>query len=187
MADPRMLPIPAEHYTPQQKQAADEFLASRKTPVFGPFEVLIHSPELMTRAMQMGDYLRFRASIGRKLTEFTILILARYWTQDYEWYVHHPLALKEGLRPEIADAIRDGRYPPNLAADEEIVYALATELLQTKRVSDTTYGRAVEHFGEPGVVDIVGLCGFYTMIAMTLTTARVALPADGTPLPRFPE
>lgn len=187
MPEIRMPPLPPETYTADQRVAADEFLALRKMPVFGPFDVLIRSPELMTRAMQMGDYLRFRASIGRKLTEFTILIMAREWSQDFEWYVHHPLALKAGVRPEIAGAIRDGRRPEGMAEDEDIVYSLAIELLRRKSVSDATYARACKQFGENGVVDIVGLCGFYTMIAMTLTTARVPLPADGTPLPRFPE
>jgi 4-carboxymuconolactone decarboxylase len=137
-AQDRMPPIPEGSDTEAQKKAADDFLAARKTPVFGPFVPLIRSPELMLRAQAMGEYLRYHSSLGQKLSEFTILITAREWTQDYEWYVHYPLALKAGLKPEIADAIFDGRRPDGMAEDEEAVYNFTDELHRTKRVSDET-------------------------------------------------
>src|SRR5262249_60857886 len=122
------------------------FLETRKAPVFGPFAVLLRSPELMTRAQQMGEYLRYRSAIGQRLSEFAILITAREWTQDYEWYVHQPHALKAGLKPEIVEAVFEGRRPAGMAADEEALYDFVTELNHTKRVSDTAYERAVKQF-----------------------------------------
>lgn len=187
MSQTRMPPIPEDKYTEAQKKAAQQFLETRKMPVFGPFVPLIRSPELMLCVKEMGDYLRFRNSIGQKLSEFTILIMACEWTQDYEWYVHHPLALKAGLSPGIAEAIFTGRRPDGMAADEEAVYNFVTELNHTKRVSDVTYERAVKQVGEQGVIDIIGLQGNYTLIAMTLNVSRFELPPDGRRFPRIPD
>lgn len=187
MSQERMPAIPPENYTEAQKKAADEFLATRKGPVFGPFVPLIRSPEVMLRAKEMGDYLRFQNSIGQKLAEFTILIMARFWTADYEWYVHHPLALKAGLKPEIAEAVFEGRRPDGMAEDEEIIYDFVTELNHTKRISDETYRQTVGQVGEQGVIDIIGLQGHYTLIAMTLNVSRLELPKDGCRFPRIPE
>jgi 4-carboxymuconolactone decarboxylase len=186
MSQERMPPIPAEKYTEAQKRAADEFLATRKAPVFGPFIPLIRSPEVMLRAKDMGDYLRFKNSIGQKLAEFTILIMAREWTADYEWYAHYPLAMKAGLKPEIAEAVFEGRRPDAMAQDEEVVYNFVTELNAMKRVSDATYERAVKQVGEQGVIDIIGLQGYYTLIAMTLNVSRFEQPKDGRRFPRIP-
>ena len=187
MSQNRMPAIPADQYNEAQQKAAQEFLATRKMAVFGPFVPLIRSPELMLRAKEMGDYLRFKNAIGQKLTEFVILIMAREWTQDYEWYVHHPLALKAGLKPEAAEAVFEGRRPDGMAADEETIYDFVTELNRTKRVSDVTYGRAVEQVGVQGVIDIIGLQGYYTLMAMTLNVSRFELPADGRRFPRIPD
>jgi 4-carboxymuconolactone decarboxylase len=186
-AQERMPAIPPEKYTEAQKKAAEEFLATRKSPISGPFIPLIRSPQVMLRAKEMGDYLRFKNSIGQKLCEFTILIVARAWTADYEWYAHHPLAMKAGLKPEIAEAVFEGRRPDGMAADEEAVYYFVTELNATKRVSDVTYARTVSQVGEQGVIDIIGLQGYYTLIAMTLNVSRFELPKDGRRFPRIPD
>ncbi len=187
MSQSRMPAIAPEHYTEGQKKAAQEFLETRKAPVFGPFVPLIRSPELMTRAQLMGEYLRYRSSIGQRLSEFTILITAREWTQDYEWYVHHPMALKAGLKPEIAEAVFEGRRPSGMAPDEEILYDFVTELNHTKRVSDATYERTVKQFGEQGVIDVVGLQGYYSLLAMTLNVSRLEPPKEARRLSRIPE
>jgi 4-carboxymuconolactone decarboxylase len=186
-AQERMPPIPPEKYTEAQKKAADEFLATRKGPVFGPFIALMRSPAVMLRAKEMGDYLRFKNSIGQKLSEFTILIMARAWTADYEWYAHYPLAMKAGLKPEIAEAVFEGRRPDGMAADEEVVYNFVTELNTMKSISDVTYERIVKRVGEQGVIDIIGLQGYYTLIAMTLNVSRFELPKDGRRFPRSPD
>ncbi len=187
LAQDRMPAIPPEKYDAAQTQAAAEFLATRKVPVFGPFIPLIRSPEVMLRAKEMGDYLRYKTVLGDRLSEFTILITAREWTQDYEWLVHHPLALKAGISPAIADAIRDGRRPDGMNEDETLVYDFCIELHHNKRVSDAVYAKAVSRFGEKGVIDLVGINGYYTFLAMTLNTTRAEVPKDFAKLPRFPE
>src|SRR5438067_1478400 len=142
VAEQRLLTIPPDQYTDEQKKAAEEFLAARKVPVFGPFQPMMHSPAVMNLARSMGDYLRYHSSIGNTLSELVILITARDWSQDYEWHVHYPIALKAGIAKNIADAIGDGRRPTGLSADEEIVYEFTIELLKNKRISDATCDRA---------------------------------------------
>jgi len=183
----RMPPVAPEKYDGAQKKAAEEFLAARKEPIFGPFSVLIRSPELMNAYRTFGDYLRFKASVGNKLTEFIILVTAREWTQDFEWNFHVPLARKEGIGQEIIHAIADGRRPPGMSEDVEICYNLVTELQRYKRVSDATYARAVKRFGEKGVLDIVGITSYYASLAMVMNTTRMSMPPSGKRLSRFPE
>ena len=150
MAQDRLPPIPPEKQTPEQRKAAEAFRANRKQDVFGPFVPLLRSPEVMLRAMAMGDYLRYRTVFPVKLNEFIILITSRHFTQSYEWYVHYPIALKEGLSREIADAIADGRRPAGMAPDEELIHDFCTELLRNHSVSDPTYARAVAAFRRAG-------------------------------------
>jgi 4-carboxymuconolactone decarboxylase len=187
MAQDRMPPLAPEAYSEQQKKAAEEFLAARKVPVFGPFLPLMRSPEVMNQARAMGDYLRYRSSIGTTLSELVILVTAREWTQDYEWCVHYPIALKAGIRKDIADAIADARRPEGMSDDEATVYDFSLELHRNKRVSDATYARAVKRFGEQGVIDLTAINGYYTLLAMTMNTTRMPIPADGKKLPRLPE
>ncbi len=186
-ADGRLPTIPPEQYNDEQRQAAGEFLGARKSPVFGPFEPLLHSPQLMNQTRAMGDYLRYKSAIGNTLSELVILITAREWTQDYEWYVHYPIALKAGIKPEVADAIADGRRPAGMSVDEEIVYDFSIELHSNKRVSDQTYARAQQRFGNKGVVDLTGINAYYTLLAMQMNVAEYQLPEDAKKLPRFPE
>jgi 4-carboxymuconolactone decarboxylase len=186
-AEDRLPTIPPASYTPEQKQAAVDFEAARKTPVFGPFEPLMHSPQVMSQARAMGDYLRYKSAVGSTLSELAILVTAREWSQDYEWTVHYPIALKAGIKVDIADAIGDGRRPTGMSDDEEIVYEFTTELLRTKRVSDRTFARADKRFGKQGVVDLTGIAGYYTLLAMELNVAQYAGPKDGLHLARFPK
>jgi 4-carboxymuconolactone decarboxylase len=188
MAQDRMPPIPAEKQTAEQKKAAEAFKANRKQDVFGPFVPLFRSPEVMLRAMALGDYLRYRTVLPPKLNEFIILITSRQWSQQYEWYVHHPIALKEGLSAEIATAIAEGRRPTGMSPDEELIYDFCTELLKNQSVSDATYARSIARFGEQGTIDMVGVAAYYTFQSMVLNTARTPLPAGTKPgLPLFPK
>ena len=183
----RLPVIPPDQYTPEQKKAAEEFLAARKVPVFGPFEPLMHSPQVMTQARSMGDYLRYNSAIGNTLSELVILVTAREWTQDYEWYVHYPIAIKAGIKPEVAAAIADGRRPEGLSEDEQIVYDFSVELHRNKRVSDPTFARAEKRFGKKGVVDLTGINAYYTLLAMQMNAAQYQAPKDFKRLARFPE
>jgi 4-carboxymuconolactone decarboxylase len=185
-AQTRMPPIPEGSLTDEQKAAVAEFEQIRG-PLSGPWHVLVRSPGLLNPARSLSDYVRFNSSLPPRLSEFVILITAREWTSQYEWNAHHGLAMRGGLDPNIAVALAEGRRPDGMAADEEAVYDFCIELHRNRSVSDETYARAVELLGEEGIVDMIGLSGWYTLVAMALNVARVT-PDDPTqtlqPFPR---
>jgi 4-carboxymuconolactone decarboxylase len=183
-----MPPIPASKFTAAQKAAAEQFKKDRGYDVMGPFAVLLRSPDVMLRAKALGDYLRFRNVLPKRVNEMVILVTAREWTQQFEWAHHCKHALEAGLALEIIDAIADGRRPQRLAEDEAAAYDFAIELLRTKRVSDYTFATARDLFGEQGVIDLVGVCGYYSLLAMAMNVARTK-PDAGQPemLARFPD
>ena len=182
-AQDRMPPIQPDAMTDAQRDAVAEHERARGAPITGgPWVPLMRSPEVMRRSRAMGDYLRYDTALPPRLSEFVILLTARMWTQQYEWYVHHDIAVEAGLSPAITRAIADGRPPSDMAEDEALLYALFTELHETKAVSDDTYVRAVARFGEAGVIDTVGIIGYYSLLAMVMNTARTPLP-EGTEPP----
>lgn len=186
-AQDRMPPIAADALTDAQKKAIAEFKAARSADISGPFIALLRSPEVMTRARAMGDYLRYRSVLPPRLSEFVILLTARQWTQNYEWSAHEPLARQGGLSAAIIAAVAAGRRPDAMAADEEVLYTLCDELRRNQSVTDATYARAVKTLGEQGVIDALGITGYYTLLAMVMNTARTPLAPGATPaLAPFP-
>ena len=183
----RMPRIPPEKMTEAQKKAAADLAAGPRGDLRGPFIAFLRSPGLMNPVQKVGEYIRFNCPLDRRVTEFATLIAARHWTQQYEWQAHYAHAMKTGLNPATADAIGAGRRPAGMKEDEDIVYELLTELLHNKGVCDATYARAVAKFGEAGVIDLVGLAGYYAMLAMVMNVARTALPeGKSPPLAPFP-
>jgi 4-carboxymuconolactone decarboxylase len=180
-AQDRMPPIPADKLTGAQKAAIEEFKAARSADISGPFVPMLRSPEVMSRARAMGDYLRYKSALPPRLSEFVILLTARRWTQQYEWNAHQPLAIRGGLGADIVKAIADGRRPERLADDEDAVYTLFEEVQRNQGVTDATFARAVAKVGEQGVIDVLGITGYYTMLAMVMNTARTPLPDGVTP------
>jgi 4-carboxymuconolactone decarboxylase len=187
-AEDRMPALPPGKYSEVQRKAALEFAKERGKPVFGPFVPLLRSPELMLSASSMGDYLRFRSALPPRVGEMVVLLVCREWTQQVEWQIHYPLALQAGVSRETADAIADGRRPDNLSADERIAYDLSFEILRNRRVSEETYRRALQAFGEQGVVDLLGLNGYYSFLATVMNAARTRTSEiAAVPLRSFPD
>ena len=187
LAQDRMPVIPADKLTDAQKRAIEEFKKARSAEVSGPFVPLLRSPEVMSRARAMGDYLRYKSVLPPRLSEFVILLTARRWTQNYEWNAHAPLARQAGLSPDIISAIVEGRRPEQMPDDEDALYTFCDELHRNQSVSDATYARALARFGEQGIIDTLGITGYYTMLAMVLNTARTPVPPGATPaLKPFP-
>lgn len=151
--------------------------ATKRMLTGGPFNAWLRSPLLGERLQKVGEYIRFNSSLPQRLNELAILVTARYWTSQYEWYAHLILALKAGLDPKIAATLAQNKRPAKMKKDEAAVYDFCTQLHQKKNVSDAVYQRAVAQFGEQGVMDLIGACGYYTAVSMTLNVARVALPA----------
>jgi len=181
LAGDRFKPLTYETMTAEQKALTDHILSGPRASMGGPFNVLLRSPGMGDLAQQLGAYVRFRSSLPRKLNEMAILITARAWTAQYEWYAHKSAALQAGLNPAIVDAIGGGKKPASMTAEEEVVYNFCTELLTTKQVSDPTFQSAVKSFGERGVVDLIGVTGYYQLVSMLLNVDRYPLPAGAKP------
>ena len=177
----RLPEIPADQFSEAQAAAAEVFRAERGVQVFGPFVPLLRSPELMLCASRMGLYLRYGSALPLRISEFVILIVARLWSQQVEWQIHHPIALKAGVAPETAQALAEGRRPETMSEDEALAYAFSTELQHNRAVSDATYASVVARFGEQGAIDLTGINGYYALLAMTMNVARTALPEAGAP------
>jgi 4-carboxymuconolactone decarboxylase len=184
MPDDRLPPIPADRLTPAQRESVDAFKAARGVDVSGPFYPLLRSPELMTRTRAMGDYLRYNSALPPRLSEFVILVTAREWSQQYEWNTHYPIAIKAGVTAEVASAIAEGRRPARMSDEEAILYDFCQELHHTRAISDATYARALKAFGEQGLMDTVGITGYYSLLGMVLNTARTPAGDSGSPILR---
>jgi 4-carboxymuconolactone decarboxylase len=177
----RFKPLTYDEMTPAQKTMIDHLLAGPRGGAAGPFNVLLRSPEMGDLAATFGASTRFATSVPRKLNELAIILVARHWTSQFEWQAHHRAALQAGLSPAVADAIAEGRRPQGMQKDEEIVYTFCTELLNTKQVSDATFNATKAAMGERGMVDLVGVMGWYHMVSMLLNLDRYPLPAGSQP------
>ncbi len=170
----RMPAIPAEALTAEQWEAVAAFKASRGSEPFGPFVPLLRSPELMTRVSALGQYLRFNSALPPRLSEFVILVTAAHWRESFEWDLHARIAMKAGLDLTTIKAIADLRRPAGLTEEEAVLYDLCREVHERRPVSASVYERSVAVLGEQKVIDAVGLCGYYSMLAMVLHTASDA-------------
>jgi 4-carboxymuconolactone decarboxylase len=181
---PRLRPLPESEMSEAQLEAARELASGPRGKINpnGPNFALLRSPDLMSRTQKVGEYLRFGSSVPPRLNEFAILITARQWNAQIEWNAHHELAIKAGLSPAVAADLLQGRRPAGMKDDEAVVYDFCKEIHDDKAVSDATYDATVEKFGERGVMDLIGVTGYYTMLAMVLNVTRIALP-EGTPPP----
>ncbi|ALK98948.1 carboxymuconolactone decarboxylase [Massilia sp. WF1] len=180
----RLRPIPADEWTDAQREAAHEIVNGPRGALYGPFVPLLRSPELMGHAQRLGEYLRYRSAIGTRLSELAILVTAREWNQQVEWAIHAPVARQAGVKEELIGAIARRERPQAMAADEEAVYEFCVELQRDKRVSDRTYDKALALFGAQGVVDLMGVNGYYTFLAMIMNGAQTeAPPSSAAPLP----
>jgi 4-carboxymuconolactone decarboxylase len=148
----------------------------------GPFNAWMRSPEAGMRLQAVGAHIRFNSSIPKHLNELAILVTAREWTSQYEWYAHHILAMKAGLDPKIADAIAAGKRPESMKEDEAAIYDFCTQLHRNKKVDDATFARVKALFGEKGVIDLVAVSGYYVAVSMTLNVAEVPVPDGSVPL-----
>ena len=162
--------------TDAQRKARQAIVAGPRGDVRGPFNALLRSPELADRAQKVGEYIRFGSSLPAKLNELAILVTARHWTAQYEWYAHHRMAMQAGLDPRIAEAVARRRRPEGMSREEAAVHDFCRELHESKGVGDATFAEAQACFGEQGVVDLVGACGYYTLVSMVLNVDRHPLP-----------
>jgi 4-carboxymuconolactone decarboxylase len=175
-------PQPAmEQLSAEQQAVAAEVLKQSSAGLGGPYGMLIKSPELLKRYLMMTEYLRQKTSLPRRLNEMAILLEARLWDAQYEWWAHEPLARKAGLSEAIISDIREGKRPGAMQPDEAVVYDVVTELLNKRQLSDDSFARAKQILGEQQVIDLVAVAGFYVMVSTVIIAGRVAIPNGGPP------
>jgi 4-carboxymuconolactone decarboxylase len=178
---PRFTELRPEQMTEAQKRVYESIAGGPRGAVRGPFNALLRSPELADRVQRVGEYLRFKTSLPPRLNELAILINARFWDSKYEWYAHRPLALKGGLAESVADDLAADRRPGNMQPDEAVVYEFCTALHTRHAVDDALFDRAIAVLGEHGVMDLIGVSGYYTLVSMVLNVAEIPLPAGTIP------
>ena len=178
----RMSEMTLEKMTPAQRSIAEAIMNGPRGRMSGPFNAWLRSPVLADRLQKVGEYVRFNSSLDRRVNEMAIIMTAQAWGSQYEWHAHAPLAIKAGLDPAIVAAIGAGRKPDNMKDDEAIVWEFTTQLRRDHGVDDAIYAKALEKFGERGIMDLVAVNGYYDVVSMTLNVARVAPPA-GEPIP----
>ncbi len=171
-----------EELTAEQRQLFDEIAGTRKRGVGGPFAIWLRTPAIGNPANQLGNALRAWGKLDKRLFELMVLIVARHWSAQYEWYVHENAALNAGIGREVVDAIRERRKPILAAKDEQLVYDLVTELNESKQVSPTTYENARQELGLDLLIELISAAGFYTMVAMMLNAFDVEAPDGARPL-----
>ncbi len=184
MKPDRLPPIPESQWNEAQRREAQAVIDGPRGALVSPFVPLLRSPELMGHAQRMGEYLRYRSTLTLRLSELAILITARHWSQQVEWAIHAPIAQQAGVHPDTVQAIAEGRQPQGLPPDEAAVYAFSTELHHNQGVSDATWAQALAQFGEQGVVDLIGINGYYSLLSMVMNASRTEVPASkAAPLP----
>lgn len=171
-----------EQMTPAQRAVHDQIAAGPRGGVRGPFLALLHNPELALHVQALGEYLRFKTRIPAPLLEIAILVTARHWTAQYEWYAHARLAEKAGVARATIDAIARGALPPGLTADEALVHGFALQVLEHGAPDDAMFAQARERFGLDGTLDLVALIGYYSTIALVLNAAQIPVPEGAPPL-----
>lgn len=176
MSTDRLPPLPPEFWSVEQRACAEEIIAGPRRALIEPFVPLLRSPELCVHAQRMGEYLRYRSAIGLRLSELAILLTARHWSQQVEWSIHAPIAMREGISREVVDAIAERSEPLYERDDERFVHAVVQQSLIDRRVSDATWAEAVQAMGEQGVVDLLGIVGYYTLLSFVMNGAQTPPP-----------
>jgi 4-carboxymuconolactone decarboxylase len=180
----RLPAVDLDNLTPDQAKFRDKLVSSPRGEIRGPFLPLLHHPVLGDLIQQVGGQLRFQGVLPGKLRELAIIITARFWTAQYEWFAHRRIAEQEGLNPAVCDAIAERKDPPFADDDEKLVFDFVTEMLANNiRASDATFNAAVEKFGSAGAIEINCLCGFYGLIGSVLNNFDVMIPGGDLPLP----
>ena len=178
---PRYTQLKPAEMTPAQKEVVDEIVAGKRGRFGGPFEILVRSPEVCRQLGRLGEYLRWGSSLSPALSELAICLTARHIRANYEWHAHAPLAIEGGVPAAAIEAIRTGAAPHFDAKDQALVYKLVKELIDTKRLSDTSFAEGIAAFGEQGVVELGTVIGYYTAIGNALNVFEVPLPAGTAP------
>jgi len=176
--EPRFPQLTMDQLDAKQKPLGEQVMKVSSVGLGGPYNLLLRSPVLGQRLFDLFYYLRWQTSVPTKLNEFAILVIARQWRSQVEWFAHAPIAAKAGLSPDLIAELKTNKRPSNMAEDEAVVYDFVTELTTTQKVSDETFARARKVFNDQQIVDLASVAGNYVMVAMILAMAEQSVPPD---------
>ena len=174
-----------KNLTEEQKEIHDTIVSGPRGHVVGPLRIWLNNPGLARSAQTVGEYARYGTSLSKGLSELAIITTGRVWSSAFEWEHHAPLAIEGGIDPENVNIISMGQRPNFTKAEEEAVFDFAAEANILKNVSDNTYNNLVNILNETAAIDIVGICGYYSLISMTLNVFKVPSDTDKWPLPEI--
>ena len=174
-----------ENLTAEQKEIHDTIVNGPRGHVVGPLRIWLNNPGLARSAQTVGEYARYGTSLSKGLSELAIITTGRVWSSAFEWEHHAPLAIEGGIDPKNVDTISIGQRPNFTKTEEEAVFDFAAEANILKNVSDNTYNNLVNTLDEKAAIDIVGICGYYSLISMTLNVFKVPNDTDKWPLPEI--
>jgi 4-carboxymuconolactone decarboxylase len=177
-AMPRLPELNPTELTPDQRRVHDRIAGGPRGTVPAPLAVWLRRPDLAERAQALGQYCRYDSSLPARLSELAILLTARHWGSDYEWWAHEKHARAAGLADAVIEAVRAARKPGFERDDEEVVYEIVTTLYRERKLPDALYRRGLQARGEGGLVDLIGVLGYYALISMTINAFDVR-PPDG--------
>ena len=177
----RLPDIDPTQLSPEQRIVYDAIASGPRKGVRGPLAVWLHRPLLADRAQALGRYCRYDSSLPPRLSELAIMCMGRHWLAEYEWAAHKPFALEAGVAPEVLDALRDGKAPQFVNRDEALIYEFMTQLHAQRSIGDALYAALIDEIGQDGLVDLVGIAGYYTLISMTIKVFSVPAPAGVAP------
>jgi 4-carboxymuconolactone decarboxylase len=178
---PRLPELRPDEMSAEQRQVYDAIVAGPRGQVRGPLAVWLRRPDLASRAQALGEYCRYGSSLPKRLSELAILVTARHWGAEFEWFAHRKHALDAGLPEEIIEAIRTRKMPSFGSAEEQAVFDIATAIYRDRRLDDALYARGLDVLGEGRLIDLIGVLGYYALISMTINAFDV-IPPEGTPL-----
>lgn len=179
----RLNELKYEEMDADQRAIHDRLISGPRGRIAGPYIAWLRNAKLADVAEQYGRFVRYETSLPARLSEMAILIVGRHWNAQVEWWAHHPLALKAGLDPAIADAIAQRKRPEFRNADEETVYDVTMELIETRKLSDPTYRRALYMFGEKTLIELIAILGNYFAVALVLNAFEIMPPDGSRPMP----
>jgi 4-carboxymuconolactone decarboxylase len=170
--------IPAGEMTPAQRSVQQEICDGPRGALIGPFQVLLHAPELERRIHRIGEYLRYECKLPKDVIELVVLFTATRWKCHFEWAIHSDIGRRYGLSERTLDALHTGRRPASMTLQQAAAWDFAHDVHRTGEASDASFATATELFGREGVLELLTLCGYYSTLAMILNTARF-LPEQG--------
>lgn len=164
--------------SPEEKRVYDEAASGLRGHAPAPMIAWLRNPEFARRAQKVGEFIRYEMALPARLRELAILVVARYWSAHHEWRVHRKIALEVGVGADVVAEVAARRRPVFKQSADRVVYDIAASLLETRTVPDALYEEGARELGEKGVVELVGVLGYYTLVSMTLVTFEIGLPED---------